>query len=109
MLVAEARSVLLGGAARRSGRRRPLGCSRWSLYLTINCWYHGFVRTIIDVDDALLEAAQAELGTSTKKDTVNEALRFVAEREARRQAALNPYLFGGGDLGDAEVMAGARR
>jgi Arc/MetJ family transcription regulator len=68
------------------------------------------VRTIIDVDDALLDAAAAELGTATKKDTVNEALRFVAERQARARAVLDdPYLFGGSDLTDAEVMRGARR
>ncbi|HZN77606.1 MAG TPA: type II toxin-antitoxin system VapB family antitoxin [Micromonosporaceae bacterium] len=68
------------------------------------------MRTIIDVDDELLEAAQAELGTTTKKDTVNEALRFVAERRARARAVLDDPLFlGGSDLGDAEVMRGARR
>lgn len=69
-----------------------------------------FVRTIIDVDDALLDAAQAELGTATKKDTVNEALRFVAERQARARAVLDdPFLLGGSDLTDPEVMRGARR
>jgi len=40
------------------------------------------MRTVIGVDDELLAAAQSELGTSTDKDTVNEALRFVAERKA---------------------------
>jgi Arc/MetJ family transcription regulator len=68
------------------------------------------VRTIIDIDDTLLEAAQAELGTATKKDTVNEALRYVAERSARALAVLDdPYLLGGSDLTDPEVMRGARR
>jgi Arc/MetJ family transcription regulator len=68
------------------------------------------MRTIIDVDDALLDAAQAELGTATKKDTVNEALRYVAERNARARAILDdPFFLGGSDLTDAEVMRGARR
>jgi Arc/MetJ family transcription regulator len=68
------------------------------------------MRTIIDVDDELLEAAQAELGTATKKDTVNEALRYVAQRQARSRAFLDDPLFlGGADLVDAEVMRGARR
>jgi Arc/MetJ family transcription regulator len=68
------------------------------------------VRTIIDIDDALLDAAQAELGTTTKKDTVNEALRYVAERNARARAILDdPFLLGGADLTDSEVMSGARR
>jgi Arc/MetJ family transcription regulator len=68
------------------------------------------VRTIIDVDDELLEAAQAELGTTTKKDTVNAALRYVAERKARSRAILDDPLFlGGSDLTDPEIMRGARR
>ena len=69
------------------------------------------VKTIIDVDDELLQAAQAELGTATKKDTVNAALRFVAERRRRVEEILNdPYGFGvGPDIGDSEVMRGARR
>jgi Arc/MetJ family transcription regulator len=58
----------------------------------------------------LLEAAQSELGTTTKKDTVNEALRYVAERNARSRAILDdPFFLGGSDLTDAEVMRGARR
>jgi Arc/MetJ family transcription regulator len=70
----------------------------------------GPVRTIIDVDDALLDAAQAELGTTTKKDTVNEALRYVAERRGRARAILeDPYFLGGSDLGDADIMRDARR
>jgi Arc/MetJ family transcription regulator len=68
------------------------------------------VRTIIDVDDDLLDAAQSELGTSTKKDTVNEALRYVAERQARSRAILDdPFFLGGSDLADPEVMGAARR
>ena len=34
-------------------------------------------RTIIDTDDELLERAKEILGTTTKKDTVNAALRQV--------------------------------
>lgn len=45
-------------------------------------------KTLLDVDDDLLAEASAALGTSTKKDTVNEALRAVVEttRERRRRA-----------------------
>jgi Arc/MetJ family transcription regulator len=68
------------------------------------------MRTVIDIDDALLEAAAAELGTGTKRDTVNAALRQVAERQARARAILDDQFFlGGSDLGDPEVMRGARR
>ena len=44
----------------------------------------------MDIDDAVLEAAQAELGTATIKATVNEALRRVGEgRAANVRAALD--------------------
>ncbi len=45
---------------------------------------------LIDVDDEALNAARAELGTSTIKDTVNEALRrATAERAVRIHDALD--------------------
>jgi Arc/MetJ family transcription regulator len=45
-------------------------------------------KTLLDVDEELLAEATAALGTSTKKDTVNEALRQAVEtsRERRRRA-----------------------
>jgi Arc/MetJ family transcription regulator len=68
------------------------------------------MRTIIDIDDELLDAAQRELGTATKKDTVNEALRYVAQRRARARAVLDdPFFLGGSDLANPKVMRGARR
>jgi Arc/MetJ family transcription regulator len=45
---------------------------------------------LIDVDDQALSAARAELGTTTIKDTVNEALRLAtAERHERICRALD--------------------
>lgn len=45
---------------------------------------------LIDVDDQALSAARAELGTTTIKDTVNEALRrATAERAERIRNALD--------------------
>ena len=41
-------------------------------------------RTVIDLDDALVADVAKALGTSTKKETVNTALREV--RENRRRA-----------------------
>ncbi|MBF4997883.1 type II toxin-antitoxin system VapB family antitoxin [Nocardia aobensis] len=69
------------------------------------------MKTMIDLDDEALTLAAKELGTTTKKDTVNAALRFVAERRRRVEEILNdPYGFGvGPDIGDPEVMRGARR
>jgi Arc/MetJ family transcription regulator len=43
------------------------------------------MRTVIDLDDEALADAAAELGTTTKVATVNEALRLAAAR--RRTAA----------------------
>lgn len=39
-------------------------------------------RTLLDVDDETLARAAAVLGTTTKVETVNRALRLVAERAA---------------------------
>ena len=45
-------------------------------------------KTLLDVDEDLLAEASTALGTGTKKDTVNEALRQAVEasRERRRRA-----------------------
>lgn len=40
-------------------------------------------RTLVDVDDAALSRAAQILGTATKKDTINEALREVGQRAVR--------------------------
>ncbi|MEU1547055.1 type II toxin-antitoxin system VapB family antitoxin [Nocardia sp. NPDC005745] len=69
------------------------------------------MKTMIDLNDEALALAAKELGTTTKKDTVNAALEFVAERRRRiEQVLTDPYGFGvGQDIGDAEVMGEARR
>jgi Arc/MetJ family transcription regulator len=43
-------------------------------------------RTVIDLDDEALEAAAKELGTSTKRDTINTALREIVARNRRLRA-----------------------
>ena len=67
------------------------------------------VKTVIDLDTELTEAAAKVLGTTTKKDTVHAALRAAieeAERRAdRRRRLVNSA--GGPDLADDTVMAGA--
>ncbi|MGH3727524.1 MAG: type II toxin-antitoxin system VapB family antitoxin [Micromonosporaceae bacterium] len=40
-------------------------------------------RTLVDVDEEALEAASRALGTATKKDTINAALREVGLRDVR--------------------------
>jgi Arc/MetJ family transcription regulator len=43
-------------------------------------------RTVIDLDDDALEEAARELGTTTKRDTINTALREVTARYRRLRA-----------------------
>jgi Arc/MetJ family transcription regulator len=43
-------------------------------------------RTVIDLDDELVASVAQQLGTTTKKDTVNAALREVLENRRRAVA-----------------------
>jgi Arc/MetJ family transcription regulator len=69
------------------------------------------MKTMIDLNDDALELAARELGTKTKKDTVNAALEFVANRRRRIEQLLNdPYALGvGSDITDPDIMRQARR
>ncbi len=49
-------------------------------------WASGFMRTTIDIDDALLARAMAATGLATKKATVEEALRRLVRRQERLEA-----------------------
>ena len=67
------------------------------------------MKTVIDLDPVLTEAAAKVLGTKTKKDTIHAALAAAiaeAERKAERRARLLNSA-GGPDLGDETVMSGA--
>ncbi|RZS37653.1 VapB protein of antitoxin of type II toxin-antitoxin system [Herbihabitans rhizosphaerae] len=44
------------------------------------------VKTPIEIDQEALESAAEVLGTKTKKDTVNAALREVSQRLVRQRA-----------------------
>jgi Arc/MetJ family transcription regulator len=61
-------------------------------------------KTLIDVDEDYLAAAQEALHTETKKDTVNAALRAVAAMAARRRDLERLVSGGLADLADEEVM-----
>jgi Arc/MetJ family transcription regulator len=69
------------------------------------------MKTMIDLDDDALAAAARELGTTTKKDTVNSALAFVAARQHRLEEVLHDVRALGirQDIGDPDVMEQARR
>ena len=68
------------------------------------------MRTNIDIDDELLARAAAILGVTTKKETVNVALREVVDRAERAKGLewlfTTPVL---DDLSDPDVMRAARR
>ena len=66
-------------------------------------------KRLVDIDDDLLEEATEILGTSTMKETVNEALSEVRRAELRRQYALRLSTMEGLDLDNDEVMARAWR
>ncbi len=60
------------------------------------------MRTNIEIDDALLDEAMAATGLSTKKATVEEALRQVVASRRRRQALQSSA--GIGWEGDLDAM-----
>ena len=64
-------------------------------------------KTLIEIDDEYLAAAQQALGTATKKDTVNAALREVAALAARRRDLQRLTSCGLPDLEDEDVMLAA--
>ncbi len=66
-------------------------------------------RTTIDIDDAMLAAAAIELGTSSKIDTVNAALTFVANRRRLAAAFEDPLMWGSVELADPKLRSEARR
>jgi len=56
---------------------------------------------LVDIDDETLGAARAELGTTTLKDTVNQALRLAASsRDERVSKALDALA--SADLGERD-------
>jgi Arc/MetJ family transcription regulator len=66
-------------------------------------------RTTIEIDDDQLAAAARELGTTSKVDTVNAALAYVAARRRRAEAFEDPLIWGGDELADPQLRAQARR
>jgi hypothetical protein len=67
-------------------------------------------RTVIDIDDEALSAAQARLGTTTKVQTVNEALRRAATLPSQEPTARAIIaLLSDSDIGNPEIMQRAWR
>ena len=66
-------------------------------------------KTLIDIDPDSLAAAARELGTVTKKDTVNRALHEVAAMGSRRRDVSRLIDGDLADLADADVVRDAWR
>jgi len=64
------------------------------------------MRTNIDLDDALLAEAMAATGLSTKKATVEEALRRLVQHHRQRKAISD--MTGLGWQGDLDTMRQGR-
>jgi len=64
-------------------------------------------KTLIEIDEEYLVAAQQILGTATKKDTVNAALREVTALAARRRDLQRFTSHRLPDLDDEDVMRAA--
>lgn len=63
-------------------------------------------RTVIDVDDSMLALAQQQLGTKTKRDTINRALEIAAGTSADDRARGLAWLQEHADqILDFEVLA----
>ena len=67
------------------------------------------MRTNIEIDDALMAAAQKASGQATKKDTVEQALRLMIRLRRQREvgAAFGKYRWRG-DLGRSRQGRGSR-
>lgn len=88
--------ITVGGPIRRFGTSatEPNGAGnhgRNAVYTqTILIYTRAVAKHLIDIDEQALEQARVELGTSTIKDTVNDALRAAtAQRKQRVTSALN--------------------
>ncbi|OKH99699.1 antitoxin [Streptomyces sp. CB02923] len=61
-------------------------------------------RTVIDLDDDLVADVAKALGTNTKKETVNTALREVLESRRRALALARLRAAGGDGVFDLELF-----
>jgi len=66
-------------------------------------------RTLIDIDDDVLERARRALGTTSPEATVNAALAEVVTRHARREFLADARSGELADAADPEVMGTAWR
>ena len=85
----------------RNGTGDGCRCGTVEIYRIGTVYTARVSKHLIDVDEEVLGAARAELGTSTIKDTVNEALRRATSARAERiREALD--VLAAADVGDRE-------
>jgi Arc/MetJ family transcription regulator len=86
----------------------PINCT---LELCNYVHSEGFIvsTTQIELDQELLDQAASILGTTTKKATVNEALRRVVQAETRRRHLEELAAGALPDLSDPDIMQAAWR
>ena len=72
-------------------------------------WEMAKRKTSIEIDVGLLDRVRSALGTSTIKETVEEAFLEVLRERARRDEVDALARMRGMDLDDPQVMNGARR
>lgn len=66
-------------------------------------------KTTVEIDDELFEQVRNVLGTTTLRETVDEAFRRVLRERARREEVEALSTMRGMDLDDPETMATAWR
>jgi Arc/MetJ family transcription regulator len=66
-------------------------------------------KTTIEINEELLERVRGALGTTTLKETVDEAFREVLRERARREEVDALSTMRGMDLDADDIMAGAWR
>ena len=66
-------------------------------------------KTSVDIDDRLIAQVRDLLGTSSMKETIDQALREVVRSAARREEIRVLTAMEDLDLADEQVMAGAWR
>ena len=100
---------LAGGRSSEAGILDPgyLDKISWVSNLAVEVILMTMIKTPIEIDQEALEAAAEVLGTKTKKDTVNAALKEVGQRLTRLRAlaALGEMA----DRGDFDEFLGDKR
>jgi Arc/MetJ family transcription regulator len=100
---------------RHFARLRPDGTPAGRCILRCRVWIYDddeeerVAKTLVDIDESLLAAAKAVLGTTTKKETVNAALAQAVALAARRRDIERLCAGGLPDLADTTVTSAAWR